>query len=201
MASLLYRLGSSAARRPLAFVIAWVLVLGAVVGAMLSLQRPLTNEFELPDSEFAQVLDDLGEQIPEVAGGTGTVVLYSEDGFTADQRDAIDATLADWEQLPHVTGTVDPFATQAELDSSDADLREGRRQLLDGRAEYEKGARQLQQLRWLIGEGERDIARLQRTDPDNATLPARIDGQAELEATLADGEAPARRRPPAARGG
>ena len=96
MASLLYRLGSAAARRPLAFVLAWVLVLGTVVGAMLSLQRPLTNEFELPDSEFAQVLDDLGEQIPEVAGGTGTVVLHSEDGFTAAQREAIDATLADW---------------------------------------------------------------------------------------------------------
>ncbi|WP_107765329.1 MMPL family transporter [Nocardioides terrigena] len=189
MASLLYRLGSAAARRPLAFVLAWVLVLGTVVGAMLSLQRPLTNEFELPDSEFAQVLADLGEQIPEVAGGTGTVVLYSEDGFTAEQRDAIDATLAEWEDLPHVTGTVDPFATQAELDSSDADLRDGRRQLIEGREEYEKGARQLEQLRWLIGEGERDIARLQRTDPDNATLPARIDGQAELEATLADGEA------------
>ena len=133
MASLLYRLGGSAARRPLAVVIAWVLLLGAVVGAMLSLQRPLTNEFELPDSEFAQVLDDLGEQIPEVAGGTGTVVLHSEDGFTAAQRGAVDATLADWEQLPHVTGTVDPFATQAELDRSDADLAEGRRQLVDGR--------------------------------------------------------------------
>ena len=36
MASLLYRLGSTAARRPLAFVLAWVLVLGTVVGAMLS---------------------------------------------------------------------------------------------------------------------------------------------------------------------
>ena len=189
MASFLYRLGGGAARRPLAVVIAWVLVLGAVVGAMLSLQRPLTNEFELPDSEFAQVLDDLGEQIPEVAGGTGTVVLHSEDGFTAAQRRAVEATLADFEELPHVTGTVDPFATQADLDRSDADLAQGRQQLVDGRREYEKGARRLQQLRWLVGEGERDIARLQRTDPTDPTLPARTDGQAELEATLADGEA------------
>ena len=189
MASFLYRLGGGAARRPLAVVLAWVLVLGAVVGAMLSLQRPLTNEFELPDSEFAQVLDDLGEQIPEVAGGTGTVVLHSPDGFTASQRRAVEATLADWEELPHVTGTVDPFATQADLDRSDAELRRARQQLVDGRRDYEKGAHRLQQLRWLVGEGERDIARLERTDPEDPTLPARTDGQAELESTLADGEA------------
>lgn len=189
MASLLYRIGTGVARRPLAVVLAWVLVLGGVVGAMVSFQKPLTNEFELPDSEFAQVLEDLGEQIPEVAGGTGTVVLHSEGGFTPEQRRAIDATLSDWEELPHVTGTVDPFATQAELDSSDAELRAGRRQLDEGREEYEKGARRLQQLEWLVDKGERDIARLERADPDDPTLPVRTDGQAELEATLADGRA------------
>ena len=94
MASFLYRLGLGAARRPVAVLIAWILVLGSVAAAMASFQRPLTNEFELPDSEFAAVLDDLGEQIPEIAGGTGTVVLHSEDGFTPTQRRAIDATTA-----------------------------------------------------------------------------------------------------------
>jgi len=188
MASFLYRLGLGAARRPIAVLIAWVLVLGGVAAAMVSLQRPLTNEFELPDSEFAQVLDDLGEQIPEVAGGTGNVVLHSKDGFTPAQRKAIDATMAMWRTLPHVTGTVDPFETQQQLDQSSADLAQGEQQLIEAREKYEKGAHQLSRLRWLIGEGERDIARLQRTDPDDATLPYRISGQAELEATLAAGE-------------
>ena len=188
MASFLYRLGLGAARRPLAVVIAWVLILGGVAASMVAFQRPLTNEFELPDSEFAQVLDDLGEQIPEVAGGTGTVVLHSEDGFTAAQRKAIDKTMEEWRALPHVTATVDPFATQQQLDQGARDLAEGRQQLIDGRKDYTKGARQLSQLRWLVGEGERDIARLQRTDPDNATLAARVSGQAELEQTLATGE-------------
>jgi len=188
MASFLYRLGLGAARRPIAVVIAWVLVLGGVAAAMVSLQRPLTNEFELPDSEFSQVLDDLGEQIPEVAGGTGNVVLRSKAGFTPAQRKIIDATMAKWRTLPHVTGTVDPFETQQQLDQSSADLAKGERQLIDARAKYEKGARQLSRLRWLIGEGERDIARLQRTDPNDETLPYRISGQAELEATLAAGE-------------
>lgn len=188
MASFLYRLGLGAARRPIAIVIAWLLVLAAVTAAMLSFQRPLTNEFELPDSEFAAVLDELGEQIPEVAGGTGTVVLHSEDGFTPAQRRAIGETMAQWRTLPHVTGTVDPFETQRQLDQSSADLAEGEQRLIDGRKKYEKGARKLFRLRWLIGEGERDIARLQRTDPDNATLPYRISGQAELDAMLADGE-------------
>lgn len=188
MAAFLYRLGLGAARRPIAVLVAWVLILGGVAAAMVSLQRPLTNEFELPDSEFAQVLDDLGEQIPEVAGGTGNVVLHSEGGFTPAQRETIDATMAKWRTLPHVTGTVDPFETQQQLDQSSADLTKGEQQLVEGREKYEKGARQLSRLRWLIGEGEHDIARLQRTDPDDATLPYRISGQAELEATLEAGE-------------
>lgn len=188
MASFLYRLGKGAARRPVAVLIAWILVLGSVAAAMVSFQRPLTNEFELPNSEFAAVLDDLGEQIPEIAGGTGTVVLHSQDGFTPAQRKAIDATTAEWRTLPHVTGIVDPFETQQQLDRSADDLAAGEQKLLDGTATYNKGARQLARLRWLIGEGERDIARLQRTDPDNATLPYRISGQAELDQMLADGE-------------
>lgn len=188
MASFLYRLGLGSARRPVAVLVAWILVLGGVAAAMVSFQRPLTNEFELPDSEFAAVLDDLGEQIPEVAGGTGTVVLHSEGGFTPAQRTAIDATMEQWRTLPHVTATVDPFETQQQLDQGSKDLAAGEQQLADGTRKYEKGARQLSQLRWLIGEGERDIARLQRTDPDDATLPARISGQADLESTLASGE-------------
>src|SRR5688500_18831518 len=132
MASFLYRLGLGAARRPVAVLIAWILVLGSVAAAMASFQRPLTNEFELPDSEFAAVLDDLGEQIPEIAGGTGTVVLHSEDGFTPTQRRAIDATTAEWRRLPHVTGIVDPFETQQQLDRSSADLAAGEQKLLDG---------------------------------------------------------------------
>ncbi len=188
MASFLYRIGMGSARRPFAVLLAWVLILGGVVGAMLSLQRPMTNEFELPDSEFAQVLDDLGKQIPEIAGGTGTVVLHSKDGFTTEQRAAIDKTMADWRSLPHVTGTVDPFETQQVLDQGSKALAKGERELIDGRKQYEDGAYQLNQLRWLISEGEQDIARLTRNDPDNETLPFRIDGQAELETMLADGE-------------
>ncbi len=188
MASFLYRIGMGTARRPLAVLLAWVLILGGVVGAMLSLQRPMTNEFELPDSEFAQVLDDLGKQIPEIAGGTGTVVLHSKDGFSTEQRAAIDKTMVEWRSLPHVTGTVDPFETQQTLDEGSKALAKGEKQLLDGRQKYEDGAYQLNQLRWLISEGERDIARLERNDPDNATLPARIDGQGELETILATGE-------------
>ncbi|PUA80346.1 MMPL family transporter [Nocardioides currus] len=188
MASLLYRLGLGAARRPIAVLITWLLLLGAVATAMVSFQRPLTNEFELPDSEFAAVLDDLGDQIPEIAGGTGTVVLHSEGGFTPAQRRAIDDTMATWRTLPHVTDTVDPFETQEQLDRSAQQVADGGKQLAQGRAEYEDGAHQLLRLEWLIGEGRRDIARLQRTDPGNATLPARVSGQADLEERYADGQ-------------
>ncbi|QIK75940.1 MMPL family transporter [Nocardioides piscis] len=188
MASLLFRVGLASARRPVAVVLAWLLVLGALGAAMVSFQRPLSNEFDLPDSEFSAVLDELGEQIPEVSGGTGTVVLHSPDGFTPAQREAVDQTTATWRSLPHVTDTVDPFRTQGQLDAAAARLERGERKLIEGQAAYDRGARKLSRLRWLVGEGERDIARLQRDNPDDLTLPKRIEGQRELEATLADGE-------------
>ena len=88
MASLLHRLGAFSARRPFAVLLAWVFVMAAAVGGMAALSRPLSNEFEIPHSEFGRVLDELGREIPQVAGGTGTVVVHSSDGFTADQRRA-----------------------------------------------------------------------------------------------------------------
>ena len=137
------------------------------------------------------MLDDLGEQIPEIAGGTGTVVLHSKDGFTPAQRDGDRRDAGDCGAPParhrHGRPVRDPGRSSTR---SAADLaRRSRSSWSTAARKYEKGAHQLAQLRWLIGEGERDIARLQRTDPDNATLPARIDGQAELETTLADGRA------------
>src|SRR5690349_9729747 len=137
MATLLHRLGAFSARRPLVVLLAWVFVVAAAVGGATTLSRPLSNEFEIPDSEFGRVLDHLGDEIPEVAGGTGTVVVHSPGGFTAQQRSALRDTIDDWEQLPHVTEVVDPFALQSRLDGSDRRLARAERRLRDGQDDYD----------------------------------------------------------------
>ena len=188
MASLLHRLGLGAARRPIAVLLLWAVILGAAAAGMVTLQKPLTAEFKLPGSEFGRVLDELGEQIPEVAGGTGTVVLHSEDGFTTEQREAIRETSQEWRQLPHVSGIVDPFETQQQLDQAARQVARGETRIIEGRQQLEEGQLQLIRLRDLVERGDREIDRLRRTDPDDPTLPERLEGQAEAEALLAQGE-------------
>ncbi|WP_374455816.1 MMPL family transporter [Nocardioides sp.] len=143
MATLLHRLGLFSARRPIAVLLAWFLVMAAAVGGMATLSRPLSNEFEIPDSEFGRVLDELGREIPQVAGGTGTVVVHSEDGFTAEQKAALRDTMAAWEDLPHVTEVMDPFALQRQLDGSDDRLARAEKRLTKGQEQYDTGRAQL----------------------------------------------------------
>lgn len=170
MATLLHRLGLFSARRPIAVLLAWFLVLAAAVGGMATLSRPLSNEFEIPDSEFGRVLDELGQEIPQVAGGTGTVVVHSADGFTAAQRTALRDTMAAWEDLPHVTEVMDPFELQRQLDRSDDRLAKAERRLAKGQEQYDTGRAQLIGLANYLGD-----------HPGDATP--------ELEQQLADGRA------------
>ena len=170
MATLLHRLGAFSARRPLVVLLAWVFVVAAAVGGATTLSRPLSNEFEIPDSEFGRVLDHLADEIPEVAGGTGTVVVHSPDGFTAQQRSALRDTIDEWEQLPHVTEVVDPFALQARLDGSDRRLARAERRLREGQDDYDAGRARLHGVEAFLD-----------ANPDAATP--------EVEQQLADGRA------------
>ena len=168
MASLLHRWGLAAARRPIAFLLAWVLLLAAAAGAMAAFAKPLSNEFKIPDSEFGRVLDQLGDEIPEVAGGSGTVVVHSDDGFDAADKRALRDVMAQWRDLPHVTETVDPFDTQAQLDRSTDQLARAERRLSRGQEQYDTGAAQLRGLETFL-----------RDNPEQATP--------ELEQQAADG--------------
>ncbi len=184
MARLLYRLGSLSARRPVATVLIWLLLLAGVAGAYSALKKPTSNEFRIPGAEFSAVFDHVGEQVPAVAGGTGTVVIHSEHPFTAAQRTAVANTLAAWEKAPHVTGTVNPFKTQATLDEGRAKVTDGQAQLRRGAAKLNDAKYQVSKLRWLVGQGRREIANLERFHPNDPTLANRKRGQADGEAML-----------------
>lgn len=188
MARLLYRLGSASARRPFVTLLAWLLLAGSAAVGMATLQRPLSNEFSLPHSEFGRVFDHVATAVPDVAGGTGTVVIVSKDGFTDAQRQAVRTTLERWRQADHVTGTVDPFSTQATLDEGKKRLEAAEVKLHRGERRLDRPRFQVAQLRWLVGRGRHDIARLERTAPTDPTLSARRAGQMELERLLAQAD-------------
>ena len=59
MASLLFRLGSFAAGRAWAVVVAWTVILGITVGAFFAFGGTLSNSFDIPGTASGAVTDEL----------------------------------------------------------------------------------------------------------------------------------------------
>jgi putative drug exporter of the RND superfamily len=142
MAILLHRLGRWCARRPWPVVGAWLVLIAITVTGMLTLAKPLANEFSIPGSRFEAVLATLKAEIPEAAGTTGTAVFRSDAGFSAEQEAAIVDAVEAWNALDDVVA-IDPFATQAQIDGTADELASGRAELDAGRAELEAGEQEL----------------------------------------------------------
>lgn len=152
MASLLFRLGSLAARKAWTVVISWAIILGLGVGAFLTLGGTLSNSFDIPGTASGAVTDELAEKLPDTAGGTGTVVYQTDDGsaFTDAQKQSISDLAVSAQDLDGVASVIDPFdAAQQQADQAQqltdgaAQITAGRAQLDDGQAQLDAGKSQL----------------------------------------------------------
>jgi RND superfamily putative drug exporter len=206
VASLLHRLGRWCADHHWTTIAAWAAVLALVGGTAAAFSKPLTTEFSIPGSRFEVVLNDLRQQIPVAAGASGTVVFTSEDGFDDAQRAAVEATLQEWRELDGVAEVVDPFATQAQLDSTDDELASAQEQLDAGAAEAEAGRAELAAAQAEVDAGRAELdagreqleaardqlpaAQVTATEQQLAQAEAELDaGQAEIDEGLAALEA------------
>lgn len=145
MASLLYQLGSFAARKAWAVIVAWVVILGLSVAAFFGLGGTLSNSFDIPGTASGAVIDELAEKLPDTAGGTGTVVFETTDGsaLTEAQKQAISEQASSAKQLDGVASVIDPFATSAQREAQAQQITDGRTQLEQGRAQLDAGQAQL----------------------------------------------------------
>ena len=176
MASLLHRLGRWSAQHRWATVITWLVVIALAATGAATLSEPLSDEFSIPGSRFQVVLEDLQEEIPEAAAGIGTVTFSVEDEFTDEQRAAVADVTEQWSELDGVIGSMDPFATQEQLDGSldqieagRAELEAGREQLEAGRAELDAGREQLEAAEAELAAGREQL------EAQRAELEASID--------------------------
>ncbi|MEV8143271.1 MMPL family transporter [Specibacter sp. NPDC078709] len=163
MALWLYKLGRLSARRAWLVIISWAAIIGLVGGAAALFMGTMTNDFKLPGTETQQMADKLQAEIPEAAGGVGSVVFSTTDGtkFTPSQEEAISAALTEVKEVPTVTGSLDPFVTTATIaggltelkagfaaaDAGDAKLAAAKteldaatKRLADGQKQYDDGA-------------------------------------------------------------
>ncbi|WP_091228949.1 MMPL family transporter [Microbacterium sp. 3J1] len=195
MASLLYRLGSLAARRAWTVIVSWVVILGLGVGAFLTLGGTLSNSFDIPGTASGAVTDQLADKLPDTAGGTGTVVYRTTDGsaFTDEQKAEISDLASSAEDLDGVASVVDPFEAQQQQDDQAQQLADGEQQLADGRAQLDAGQAQLDAGRAQLDAGLEQLTGA-RAQAEAAGAPpqqlAALDAQlAALDAQLAQLEA------------
>ncbi|WP_314104065.1 MMPL family transporter [uncultured Frigoribacterium sp.] len=165
MASLLYRLGRLSARRAWVVIAAWIVVLGLAGGSFALFGGTLTTAVSIPGTKTQEVSDQLADEFPQASGGTGSVVFTTSDdsAFTDDQQADIVSLLGGMTDLDDVKGTVDPFATQAQLADSQAQIDAGRQQIADGRTQIESGQAQIDaaQAQLTAGQQQLDAARAQ----------------------------------------
>lgn len=206
MSRYLYRLGRFASIHRWPVIIAWVLILGLVGTLAASLSRPMNNEFDMPGSRFQVVLDDLMEQIPEVAGATGTVVFVTDDGFDEADEEAVGQLLEDWQNTDGVATVVNPFASQDEVTAAQDEIDAGREEIDAGRAEADAGQAEIDAGREELDAGQVELDAAQdELDAERAEFEAGADalppeqaeaiereldaGQAEIDAGREEAEA------------
>ncbi|PPF89211.1 MMPL family transporter [Subtercola sp. Z020] len=116
MATLLYRIGRFSFRHPWRVIVAWFLLLGAILGGGVALGGSYDEGFSIPGTESQQTLDKLDAVFPAVAGSSAQVVFQVPEGQTvndaADQA-AITAVTDAIAKIPHVSSVVTPYSEYA----------------------------------------------------------------------------------------
>ncbi len=205
MAEFLYRVGRWSARRARTVLVAWLAVLVAAGVAFALGAGTLATTFSIPGTPTAEVTDRLQSDFPDASGGTGTVVIQTEDGepFTAEQQEAVADLVAEAAAVDGVTAVMDPFQTEADRAAQAQQVESGRTQIEDGRAQLDAGQAQLDAGREQLeaGQAQLDAARAQaeaagmlaQVQPQLDAQQAALDeGLATLDAqqtTLDDGRA------------
>lgn len=159
MALLLYRLGKFSYRHRWLVISLWLVVLVAVGGSAAAFHGTMSNNFQIPGTETQQMADKLKKELPSASGGSAGIVFEANDArFTQAGRDAVSAALTKLASLPDVRGTVDPFATQAQLDKAAADVAAGEQKAAAGRVQLDKAAAELAAGRAQLEAAERQMA-------------------------------------------
>jgi RND superfamily putative drug exporter len=108
---LLERLAGLAARRHWAFIAAWVVVLGALLGAKHAFSGEYVNNYTISGSDSAAGLNVLNSTFPQQGGYGGQIVFHARNGTVAAQQAAVNQAVGNVSRLPDVIKAVSPFAS------------------------------------------------------------------------------------------
>ena len=180
MSTALYRLGRWCATHARRVLVLWLVILVGAGALAATISQPLGNGFTIPGADFEKVRQQLGEEIPEAAGGFGTVVLSSDTAFTPAQRAAVEDVFETWSEVPNVSRVINPFEAQDQLDAGQTQLADAKKQLDAGQQGIDEGQAKLAEGEGQLAAGEALLAQLEETNPQDPSIPG-------LRAQLAQG--------------
>lgn len=91
MPAVLHRLGLFAFRRPLVFLLAWLVLLGGAIGFAATSDGRISTSMTIDGTPSEQVLDQLQQELPQASGGQGTLVFTVPEGQRLDAGSRADA--------------------------------------------------------------------------------------------------------------
>jgi putative drug exporter of the RND superfamily len=107
----LERLAGFAARRWWVFIIAWVAILGGLLGAKQAFGGGYVNNYTISGSDSATGLNVLNNTFPQQGGYSGQIVFHAKTGTVTAQQSAVNNSVTNISKLPHVIKAVTPFAS------------------------------------------------------------------------------------------
>jgi RND superfamily putative drug exporter len=99
------------ARRHWIFIIAWVIILGGLLGAKHAFGGEYVNNYTISGSDSATGLNVLNSTFPQQGGYGGQVVFHARSGTVAAQQSAVNQSVTNVSKLPDVIKAVSPFAS------------------------------------------------------------------------------------------
>src|SRR5699024_1803783 len=105
----------------------------------------LSNSFTIPGTETQRTLDRMKDELPDLAGGSGSIVFRESSGkpLNEAQKQSIADSLEQLGLHPQVVDATSPFKLQKQLDDAQPELDKAQQKLVDGQKKLDDGKQQI----------------------------------------------------------
>lgn len=196
MASLLYRLARWAHLHRYRVISMWLAAF-IFIGLCASLfMGQLSNTFTLPGTETQRTLDRMKEELPDLAGGSGSIVFResSDRPLNETQKQAIAVSLDQLGMHSQVIEAMSPFELQEQLDKAQPELDKAQQELVDGQKKLDDAKEQIADGKVQLKDGREELTEgwaqyfdgqkeIQNAEPQIAAAEKQLaDSRAQLDA-------------------
>jgi putative drug exporter of the RND superfamily len=109
----LERLGGFSARRHWIVIVAWLIILGAALGAKSAFGGDYVNNYNVPGTQSDNGLNRLNSTFSSQGGYSGQIVFHARTGTLSASQSAVNQATSNVSKLPHVIKAVSPFASSS----------------------------------------------------------------------------------------